>query len=734
MSKKFDYQVGSLLIFILIVVAIFAIFIFLFIFNKGSYKDMLFARFFPKQPSITKEFSSQAVSPPASVPDEIVIKFKPLASEKVKQNVLKSYGLSIKDVISGLGTDIIVVKVSSSVKDKVIEALKKNPNVEFAEPDFIGQQQDSPNDPSFPNQWSLKKVNAPTAWDINIGSSSIVIAVIDSGLLATHEDLSGRTVPGYNFLDNNTDTADVTGHGTGTASIVGAATNNAKGMAGMDRNSPIMSIRVIYFNKADPYDPYNGTYTNSNLVKAIKYAADHGASVINMSLGGTSGSSALRDAVNYAWGKGAVLVASSGNSTQSNTAVLYPAKYPNAIAVGNSDPNDNKYIGSNYGPELDVMAPGYSITIASKVSDTSYSNGTGTSYSAPLVSGLAALILSAKPSLTNQQVVDIITGTALDLGAAGRDDLFGWGRVQADKALQLAVFSPPPPDTEPPVVSITQPLNGAVVSGTFTVSASASDNTAVSRVEFYTDGTLTFSDTVAPYDLTIDTVSSGLPNGNYTFTAKAFDGAGNNSSSLGVTVTVNNSAVDLSPPNVSITTPIANQQVSGIFDIQSSATDNVSVAKVTFKIDNQFLAEDLSSPYSAAWDTSTVANGSHTIEAVATDTSGNNSTAQVTVNVVNNICPADSSVFFIQPISGATISGNYTFKAQANHPSGIAKVEFYMNNNLLFEDTTAPYEFVSDTSLLSNGTYTLSLKAYNNEGKKNIPPPITIISGLNILT
>lgn len=179
--------------------------------------------------------------------------------------------------------------------------------------------------------------------------------------------------------------------------------------------------------------------------QAITYATDHGAKVVNMSWGGGGSDSTIQAAINYGFSRGLVLVAAAGNS--GNLGVLYPAASDNVIAVGATQSDDARWTGSSYGPQLDVMAPGVGIYSANLAG--SYSNFGGTSFASPHVAALAALIMSANPGLTNQQVVGIITSTALDLGDLGWDQYYGYGRIQADKALQKATGTTPQPSPTP---------------------------------------------------------------------------------------------------------------------------------------------------------------------------------------------------------------------------------------------------------------------------------------------
>jgi subtilisin family serine protease len=259
------------------------------------------------------------------------------------------------------------IKVPAHALDAIETALRKNPNVEYVEKNFIGAGGMVPNDPGYASQWHLPKISAPQGWDISTGSSNIVIAVLDSGVDPNHPDLSTKLVPGYNYVSNNNDTHDVHGHGTAVAGIAAASTNSNIGIAGVAWQNKIMPLVVF---------DSTGYGTYSQWISGILYAADHGAKVINMSIGGSSYCSSLQNAVNYAWNKGIVLVACAMN-TGSNTP-YYPAALNNVIAVSATNYYDNFASFSNYGNWIAVSAPGDGIYTTTN--GGGYGSGVGTSF------------------------------------------------------------------------------------------------------------------------------------------------------------------------------------------------------------------------------------------------------------------------------------------------------------------------------------------------------------------
>lgn len=312
---------------------------------------------------------------------------------------------------------------------QVIRAFKSSPYVEYAEPNYIAHVFITPNDPYWSSQWGMTKIEAPAAWDITTGSSSVTIAIVDTGVDLFHPDLSGKLVSGYDFVNNDNNPQDDHGHGTHVAGIAAARTNNGTGVAGFSWGAKMMPVKVL-----DDYG--NGDY--EDVANGVIYAANSGAKIINLSLGGSAYSWTLKDAVEYAYNLGCVIVAAAGNN---NSSVSYPARYPEVIAVAATDSNDQRASFSNYGPEVDVAAPGVSIRSTYWWGGSTYGWLSGTSQAGPHVAGLAALIWSVNPGLNNIQVESIIKQTADDLGAAGRDNYYGFGRINARRALEATAPS-----------------------------------------------------------------------------------------------------------------------------------------------------------------------------------------------------------------------------------------------------------------------------------------------------
>lgn len=286
-------------------------------------------------------------------------------------------------------------------------------------------------DPMESYQWALSPAATSFrgAWTTTKGGG-VTVAVVDSGVRATHQDLAGAVSGGTDLVTNGGDgTNDQNGHGTHVAAIV-AARLNGKGIAGAAPAARIMPVRVL---------DGSGSGYSSDVAEGIIYAADHGARVINLSLGGSSPSQGTRTAIQYAIGKGAVVVAAAGNSGQSGNTPLYPAAFPEPIAVAAVDSSLRRAAFSNSGAYVDVAAPGDSIVSAWGSGDAHYAWASGTSMAAPHVSAAAALVLAAHPSYTPAQVRERIETTARDLGPSGRDDQYGTGLVDPKRAMAAAL-------------------------------------------------------------------------------------------------------------------------------------------------------------------------------------------------------------------------------------------------------------------------------------------------------
>lgn len=375
------------------------------------------------------EGSLEPAAPPVGVPgaayapDQILVRFKPGATPEAKAAVHAKLGGQVIQVIPRI--EVQVVRIPAGRVPEFVKAYLAEELVEFAEPDYIAIAYYVPNDPGYANQWALPKIRAPEAWDLTKGSSTIRIAILDTGIDQDHEDLKAKIVANMNFTTSRT-VDDRHGHGTHCAGIAAAVTDNGKGVAGVGFHTSLMNVKVLGDNGSGQY---------SWIANGIIWAADNGAHVISMSLGGSSSSTTLQQAVAYAYNKGAVLVAAAGNSNTSSPS--YPAYYEQCIAVAATDQNDAKASFSNYGSWVDIAAPGVSIYSTlpnhpNRIGTRNYGSLSGTSMATPHVAGVAALIKARYPNMSNAEIAQRIISTG--------DPTTGFNpplaRVNAYKAVQ----------------------------------------------------------------------------------------------------------------------------------------------------------------------------------------------------------------------------------------------------------------------------------------------------------
>lgn len=358
-------------------------------------------------------------------PEEIIVQFRPLVSSAVVERITQNKGARIKERL--LLPRTFVLKVPAGQEENLARIFSQNLLVSYAELNYQAQALEIPDDPYFGNQWGMSKVQGPEAWDISHGSVSANIAILDTGIDKDHEDLAAKVVARKNFTTAVSDD-DLYGHGTHVAGIAAAQTNNIKGVAGLGYEASLMSVKVLDDNGSGYY---------SWIVNGINWAADNGAKVINLSLGGSSGSTTLKNAIDYAWSKGVVLACAVGNS--GNSSPTYPAYYTNCLATAATDSHDQKASWSSYGRWVDVAAPGVNIysTFPNhpyKINKSlNYDYGSGTSMSTPHVAGLAGLLFGYNPGLTNNQVRSAIETYADDI--AGTGTYWSQGRINAYRSL-----------------------------------------------------------------------------------------------------------------------------------------------------------------------------------------------------------------------------------------------------------------------------------------------------------
>lgn len=562
------------------------------------------------------------------VPGRLLVQPRAGLPEAEFDKIIKQHGGKQVGKIEGI--NVRVIQLPPQASDKAVETLlKKNKHLKFAERDMMLKPEAIVDDPYFGNAWHLPKIGATTAWDRSQGEG-ITIAILDSGVDAAHPDLASKLVPGWNFYNYNADTSDVYGHGTQVAGAAAAASNNGVGVASVAGAARIMPIRVT---------DTSGMGYISTMASGITWAADQGARVANLSFAAAGAYSTVQSAAQYMKNKGGLVVTAAGND---GTQQTYAAN-ASTIVVSATSSSDVKASWSTYGQFVDIAAPGVSIYTTQR--GGGYGAASGTSFAAPVTAGVAALMMAANPTLGAADIENALFATATDIGAAGFDNYYGHGRVNAGAAV-AAVATAKTADTSAPTVSITNPTGGSQVRGLVAVDVAASDNVGVSRVDMLVNGTQVASDTTAPYGFSWD--STKAADGAVTLTARAYDAAGNYKSTA-VSVTVENAVAtpdpaptpDVEPtpePGTDTVAPVAKivnpgdgSKVNGNVTVQGSAADDVGVTRMRLFINGQLVSSASGSSLSYRWNTRKIAAGSHTVVLEAEDAAGNKGSRSVSV-------------------------------------------------------------------------------------------------------
>lgn len=367
----------------------------------------------------------------------MVIKYKDRLSAE-RYQLHRNFSAEVINSIEALNIDI--VKVDPSRFDTTSRRFVADPKVEYVEPDYTASTSVLSSDPAILQniQWGLYKIEAASsgvsAWNLVNDLQNVKVAVIDTGIDTSHEDLKDAVIEVKNCTNSST-ADDLYGHGTHVAGIIAAKADNGVGVAGVARNAQLISGKALG-------DDGSGFY--SWIADCIIWSADHGAKVINMSLGGPSYSDMLRQAIEYAYNKGVLVVAAAGNANTSTPS--YPASFPHVLAVGATDTNDNKASFSNWGSWVHVSAPGVSIystlpTYNNALKQTRYGYLSGTSMATPFVSGLGALLFGGK-DMTVDKVFQLITEKSDKINTTGVN--WQYGRINTFKSLSSVVFTQVP--------------------------------------------------------------------------------------------------------------------------------------------------------------------------------------------------------------------------------------------------------------------------------------------------
>jgi subtilisin family serine protease len=363
--------------------------------------------------------ASDAVALSATTPERdpkrIAVTVERGANRRDVTRAFAKAGVQVEESIPAIRA--YLVSVAPEEQAAAVRSLSESAVVARATPDVLAHALDTtPNDSEWPQQDGLRLIGLPRAWDSSRGSSHLVVAVVDTGVDPTQPDLRGALVPGINLVDRTAPPLDDYGHGTAVTGIIAARADNGQGMAGVCWFCVIMPVKVL---------DRTGSGDDTRVAAGVVWAVDHGARVINMSLGGPGSSPELAAALAYATSKGAAVVAAAGNS--GTTTPFYPAADANALSVAATTTGDRAYAWSNYGSWIDVAAPGCNIA---PVRGGGYGRFCGTSSATPLVAGLAALALAQQPGATASAV-----SSAIERAATPVPGVVRFGRIDAPRSL-----------------------------------------------------------------------------------------------------------------------------------------------------------------------------------------------------------------------------------------------------------------------------------------------------------
>ncbi len=479
--------------------------------------------------------SDNATPPGAYHAGELLVRFESatvqVQDEARGRQILRQYGAQQVETLVALQVERW--RVPEGLEQEIAEALSALSGVVYAEPNYRVRALAAPNDPLYGQQWAHAKIGSEGAWALSTGSNTLIIAVLDTGVDLIHPEFHGKLTPGYNALDSTDPPQDNHGHGTHVAGIAGALGNNGIGVAGMAWQARIMPVKVL---------GGGGEGGHYQVAAGITYAADHGAQIINLSLGGPDGSSTLHNAVRYAYNRGVLIIAAAGNCGDGNYRTngcdhenqpVYPAAYANEVlAVASTNSNDGVASSSNRGKYVDLAAPGVSIL---STLPNGYGTGSGTSQAAPHVAGLAALLWSMDPSLTREQVNNVLKDTAVDLGPSGWDPDYGHGRINAGAALERLVSLIPP---------TLDPIHNAAQDGDYWVTWSSVPYATRYRLQEDTDPAFE-SPTLRYEGSSTQAMVTGRPVGTWHYRVQAYNAAGNSAWSASESTTVRPAAPTL---------------------------------------------------------------------------------------------------------------------------------------------------------------------------------------------
>ncbi len=551
------------------------------------------------------------------VDTELLLQPLPGADATSLADLFTQLDTTIIDQDNELG--LITISIDPDMREIIATALIDSGLIESVHKNYILPSQSIPNDPLFRLQPHLPQVNATEAWDITTGDEDMVIGVVDSGIDISHPDLRNKILDGYNIFDASNDYDDIAGHGTQVAGIIAAESNNRRGVVGLAWDSPIVAVKAT--NE-------NGDSTSRHLAAGIMWAQANGAKVINVSFAPLWSNKVIKAAAQHVFNRGGMVVISAGNAGGKSKT----GGYPEALFVGAVDGSDRIAAFSDRGPFVDLVAPGVSIQSTSLGSG--YRTANGTSFAAPIVSGIVALAWSANPSLRPATIQSILSDTAIDLGSRGKDSTYGYGLIDAAAVVQAAADTIAEPDNKPPTVRITSPSAGSTLSGRSRIVVSATDRWGVADVVMSIDGVPTGTDTRKPYRFVVDTAL--FEGGQHTISIVATDTNGNASKPVTINIRFRGSSSGSSSnnsPGIRFTSPNNRATVGSSVQIEAEVSAKLGLATVEWLINGQSVFASpvggTKAEVSYLWRTRNVPAGMHTITLILTDLTGKSTSANI---------------------------------------------------------------------------------------------------------
>jgi subtilisin family serine protease len=574
----------------------------------------------------------------------------------------------------------LTVDVPAGQVTAATDALRADPAVEYVEVDHVAHADVAAADPYFDSQWGLTRTRVDAAW-ASVRGSGVTIAVVDTGVKAM-PDLAGRLLPGYDFVNNDSHPDDDNGHGTMSAGVIAAAGDNGVGIAGICWLCRILPVKVL---------DSAGSGSYSAIAEGIRYAADHDADIISLSLGGSSDSELLRDAVTYAVGKGALVIAAAGNSGSPNPH--FPAAIPAVLAVGGATSGDARYPWSNYGRGwVDIAAPGCNPAqgIGGVVSQFC-----GTSSATPFVAGIAALLKGTTPAPSPATIRAALMSSAVPL--AGNWVAAKSGRINARAALDALPFW------------VTGVRSGAHVGDRIAVMPHVGAGAGITRVTAALDGATADTATAAPWTLGVDT---SHVTGAATITVTAYAGSTPRSAATFPVV------ADHAIPVVAFRSPARNALVRGRVTVAATASDHVAVARVQLLADGKAVGTDTTAPYAFGWQTAP-RNATVTLTLRAYDQAGNVASVRRIVTADNR---APTVVITAGPANGTRgVRKTQYVTARAADQHGIARLELVVDGTVTQRYAGTRHTF-SVQSWKHGSAMTVQVRAYDAAGNVRTAP------------